>query len=377
MTETNRKEVVDLKMLPLWHGVQPSPDLHCAPFALEVDERGLVRLCAPEITNEVIGRYGKETYNFPTSPPGSSEWGNRLAQRSLDGLLKTFGDVGGLDILELGGGTLYCARHMIENLGANSVKVVDPAVKDRPDVDGLEVMRAYFSEETALTRTYKLIVSFNTLEHVPDPAAFLTAARRHLDDGGRIFLKVPDCAHSLRKGDLGMCTHEHLSYFTPDSLDALLRYTGFERVSQANYLGALQVLARKSEPDPRARWGASAQLLATFSNMSASHMRRLREYGDRHQGQKCAFIGASVGLCNVLYLSRIAERLDIEVYDGDALKTGRYVPGFDRPILLTDDAKLETHSQIFITPVNFFDEIRSGLRHRPGLSDSRISPVFP
>jgi hypothetical protein len=351
--------------------------MRSAPFSLTLDERGLVRLLSPETAASTVEGYGADGYRFPTQPPGSSAWGDNLAKRSLDGLAETTGGLGGLDVMEIGGGTLYCARHMLEEMAARSVTLVDPAAREDPDDDRLRVRREYFSEDMAIERQHALIVTFNTLEHVPDPESFLRAAHGHLSDGGRIFIKVPDCEHSLARGDLGMCTHEHLTYFTPDSLDLLLRRTGFERVAEANYLGALQVLARKAPAEPAARCLSSEALLAGFGEAAGAHLERLRALGRTHRGASTAFIGASVGLSNVLHVSRIAESLDVEIYDGDTQKMGKFMPGFAKPILHTSDSRLESHRHLLIIPVNFFDEIRAGLAGRPGLADARIDQVFP
>jgi len=368
---------VDLGDLPVWHGVQETPALICAPFALAADDMGLIRLDSPETSARTVEGYGGDDYRFPTSPPGSSAWGDNLAHRSLDGLARLVGRLDGLRVLEIGGGTLYCARHMVAQMGAQEVTLIDPAAREEADGDRLRVRREYFSPEAAIESPRDLIVSFNTLEHVPDPIGFLRAAQAHLAEDGRLFLKVPDCGHSLAGGDLGMCTHEHLTYFTSRSLDTLLRATGFERVAEANYLGALQILARKAPADPKARCKETDMLLARFAELSTAHMDRLTGYGDRHRGRRAAFIGASVGLSNVLHLSRIADMLEIEIYDGDSLKTGHYLPGCDRPIQLTDDPGLEAHDVIFVTPVNFYDEIHSQLTQRSGLARARINPVFP
>ncbi len=368
---------VDLGLLPRWRGVEEEPDLHLAPFRLGLDELGVVRLDAPVVAEETVEEYGSEGYRFPTSPPGSSDWGNALAARSLGGLSNLAGRLDGLDVLEIGGGTLYSARHMLDRMGARTVTLVDPAARDDGADPRVRIVRSYFSAETDLGRRFDLVVSFNTLEHVPDPVDFLTGVHRTLADGGRAFIKVPDCERSLELGDLGMCTHEHLSYFTFDSLDVLFRRTGLEVVGQDNYLGALQILVRKTTPREAPPCRSTASLLAAFEKRSKAHIDRLRAFAKSGGRSRVAFVGASVGLCNVLHVSRIADALEVEIFDGDALKTGKYVPGCDRPIRLTSDEALEAHDTIFITPVNFFDEIRRELDRRPGLAGATIRPVFP
>jgi SAM-dependent methyltransferase len=369
-------ECYSVGVLPVWRGAQTGPALQVAPFAFERNKFGVIRLKQSNVLEEVVEAYGHDDYHFITSPPGSSDWGNRLAQKSLDGVNALCGSIAGLDVLELGGGTLYSAQYMVGAMGAASVTVVDPAIAVQPDDRRIRVCRVYFQEDTPVERRYKLIVSFNALEHIPDPLAFLRAAHRNLADDGMIYLKMPECEDSFRMGDLGLCVHEHLSYFTRDSLETLLRCAGFALAGDASYRGALQITARKGKPIADSVCASTSGLLARFGERAEAHVERLRAFAHRHRGESVAFVGASVGLSNALYLSEIAKDMDVEIYDGDSLKTGRYLPGFDKPIRLTGDKSLEKHTQVFITPVNFFDEIEATLRRRPGLGRANLQPVF-
>ncbi len=362
--------------IPFWKGAQAAPEIDNHPFTFERDPAGMIRQIQSSAAEAAIASYASDDYYFQTSPPGSSEWGNHLAQLSLDGVRRTCGDISGLDVLEVGGGTLYNAQYYIHEMGAASVSLVDPAVQEKPDNDQITVYRQYFTAETDLGRKFPIIISLNVLEHVPDPEDFLRAVRNNLSDDGRVFLKMPECEDSLRQGDLGLCVHEHISYFTPNSLDTLMKRTGLERVSEANYLGALQVVARKAEADPSAVCESTKPLLEQFERNFQANLQRLDEFAEQNKGGKAAFIGASAGLANVLNLSTICEKMDIDVFDSDSLKTGRYLPGIKKSIHHINDDLLEGFDAIFISPVNFHDEIAASLRQRPALKDAKIMPVF-
>ena len=79
---------------------------------------------------------------------------------------------------------------------------------------------------------YDTITAFDVLEHTVDPMAFLRAARRLLAPGGRIALTVPNQASLIRRV-MGRrwyfyIPEEHLFYFNPSTIRALLKRTGFE-----------------------------------------------------------------------------------------------------------------------------------------------------
>lgn len=79
--------------------------------------------------------------------------------------------------------------------------------------------------------TVDVAVSFDTLEHVPDPTSFLSQMHKCLKPGGRAFVGVPndrDFLKDICKAYLPFFYHtSHLHYFTKETLTALLEHVGF------------------------------------------------------------------------------------------------------------------------------------------------------
>ncbi|GAB6038260.1 hypothetical protein JCM15519_28190 [Fundidesulfovibrio butyratiphilus] len=83
---------------------------------------------------------------------------------------------------------------------------------------------------------FDLVAAFEVIEHTFDPLAFLASARRALRPGGLVVLSCPNGAgfDILELGpESDSVDHEHLNYFTPDSLRLLLARAGLEFVSNA------------------------------------------------------------------------------------------------------------------------------------------------
>jgi 2-polyprenyl-3-methyl-5-hydroxy-6-metoxy-1,4-benzoquinol methylase len=76
-----------------------------------------------------------------------------------------------------------------------------------------------------------LITMFHVLEHLPDPKAFLTAARQLLRPGGRLIVQVPniDCWQYKVLGSNwnGVDVPRHLHDFRTKDLERLLNQSGF------------------------------------------------------------------------------------------------------------------------------------------------------
>lgn len=77
----------------------------------------------------------------------------------------------------------------------------------------------------------QVVTLWNLLEHVPSPAAVLRQAHSWLAPEGRLFIRVPN-AGSLVARLMGrrwpLLVREHLWYFSPETMERLLRAEGFE-----------------------------------------------------------------------------------------------------------------------------------------------------
>lgn len=89
----------------------------------------------------------------------------------------------------------------------------------------------------------------NVVEHVPDPAGFMTETARILKPGGRVFLTIPNglidrlgyLDHYRRTGKAGASKDGHLYFFGPRALEAVARASGL-RIEQAGSSGLKRTL---------------------------------------------------------------------------------------------------------------------------------------
>lgn len=81
---------------------------------------------------------------------------------------------------------------------------------------------------------FDVITSFEVVEHLVDPLHELGAFHHLLRPGGLLYITTPNfnaLGRSLSKGAWNIVNYpEHLNYFTPSSLDRVLRAQGFERM---------------------------------------------------------------------------------------------------------------------------------------------------
>lgn len=89
-------------------------------------------------------------------------------------------------------------------------------------------------EETDLPHKYfDVIFCLQTMEHMPDPIAFLKSIKPYLKDGGMVYIEVPNRQESLLSiyhnaaYDDFYYHKPHLFYYTPKTLKALFKKAGY------------------------------------------------------------------------------------------------------------------------------------------------------
>lgn len=157
----------------------------------------------------------------------------------------------GLHILDIGcGGGLLCEP--MARLGA-SVVGVDAAERNIPVAQaharhsGLEIdYRHTTAEDLAATgATFDVVLNMEVIEHVADPAAYLTACRTVLKPGGlhicstinrnpkSFAMAIVGAEYVMRWLPKG--THEWSKFITPDELFALLEAAGLQPVDRTGF----------------------------------------------------------------------------------------------------------------------------------------------
>lgn len=95
---------------------------------------------------------------------------------------------------------------------------------------GEAVLQTTFEEAPLTAASFDLVTLWDVLEHVVDPAAVVEKCAEVLRSGGLLALNTPN-VDSLIARSMGsrwpLLLPEHLYYYSPDSLEALLTRSGF------------------------------------------------------------------------------------------------------------------------------------------------------
>ena len=141
--------------------------------------------------------------------------------------------VRGLQVLDLGAGTLQYSRWIKERFGDVLVTAVD--MIDQKSPANLKYVRANLEDPLALeSEQFSTVVAFDVIEHIEDEAGIVSEIMRLLASGGVLIGSVPhDDDGFLPEYNLTFYHRSDLShkrYYTVQSVTNLLKDAGFSGV---------------------------------------------------------------------------------------------------------------------------------------------------
>ena len=206
---------------------------------------------------------------------------------------------------------------------------------------------------------FDCFLSFNFLEHQPDPNAMLQGIYNNLTDDGMGLVTVPSFEDILENGGYYELIRDHLSYFTFESLRFLLERNGFEVLEEEMVNGnSISMIVKKKKKIDISRIKESYPILREQLNTYVDDLRA--------NGKKVAVWRASHQGFSLMATANLGEKLEY-IIDSAPFKQGRYAPASHIPIISPDDALKKPTDAIIIMAPGYTDEIAGIIRQRFGL----------
>lgn len=375
----NSAATLSFESLPIWKGVQSRSVFEVAPFQLSVHQDGYIYQSTERLVLQEVERaYADSKYQFITKPPGNSEWSNRIGNTYISYLEDCFSDLTNKSILEVGAGSFYIARNLITRHAIARYVVVDPAVKDEGELEDTIELRSEYFDADKIEGKFDIVVSFNTLEHVPHPNQFVKDITRVLKSEGKVLLVFPDISEQFNRGDLNSLIHEHMNYFTLASAAFLFASCAFKIVRRDCYEETLYFLL---ESHQNSMSNGETDSESVLQKAKVIFPRNLKETSKRVKrdvaaGKRVAFHGACNGLNNFAFLSGIKPTPNLLVFDSDASKENMYISTLDTPILNAEHPSYKTCDVVYIAAMTYFDEIRDFVHKKHNFPYSKIKRLF-
>ena len=217
-----------------------------------------------------------------------------------------------------------------------------------------------------------VIVANNVLAHVSDLHGFVDGIECLLSEGGIASIEFPYLAELLDHVEFDTIYHEHLCYYSLESVSNLLEGRGL-RVIDVHRLaihgGSLRItVGREGRPSPavaKLRKDESVRGLGTLASVSdfAAQVRSLRReliellHARKAAGRRIAAYGAAAK--GTMLLNAIGAGPDLveAAYDRNPHKHGRLLPGVRIPVLPAERLRQDPPDDLLILPWNFKEEI--------------------
>jgi SAM-dependent methyltransferase len=255
---------------------------------------------------------------------------------------------------------------------------------------GIPTLVEFFDEQLAARlaaegRFADVIHAHNVFAHVPDPNRFALGIKRLLKPGGVAVVEAPYVRDLIDKLEFDTIYHEHFSYYSVSSVEALCRRHGL-LVCDVEMVpihgGSLRLfIAHAGQPVSE----CVVEILAKEKSEGMLTFAHYRDFGDRvarlkqellallrrlqSEGRRLAAYGASAKGSTLMNAFGIDRSLIEFVVDRSSLKQGRFTPGNHLPILPTEALAERRPDYVLLLTWNFAVEIltqQAGFRQRGG-----------
>ena len=238
----------------------------------------------------------------------------------------------------------------------------DPHLVELARAQGLDVTEGF--TETEDTRfaggLYDVFLSFNFLEHQPDPGTMLQAIYRNLEDDAMGLITVPSFEYIMDHNSYYELIRDHLAYYTFETLTTLLERNGFQ-VEECEVINrdTLSVIVKKRPQMD------TENLLECYVNLKRE-MESYMKYLDAWD-KKVAVWGASHQGFTLAATTKLGERARY-IIDSAPFKQGKFAPASHLPIVGPDHFHEHPVDAIIITAPGYTDEIAASIRRKFGTS---------
>ncbi|PIV39139.1 MAG: hypothetical protein COZ98_03775 [Candidatus Omnitrophica bacterium CG_4_8_14_3_um_filter_43_15] len=208
----------------------------------------------------------------------------------------------------------------------------------------LVVVNAYFTKNIRLKRKFSAFACRQVFEHISKPREILSVAYEACKDGAVGLIEVPNAQKTISQNRYFDIFADHINYFTPQSLAALVTKCGFEIIVLSESFGGdyLEVYVRKNKKAHD--FGHRREEDVKFILKNISKYKVVSAWG---AGAKAQAIIAYAG-----------SRLNIKyIFDSDTNKHGKFLPNCPTKILKPASAKIVGNDLIIIFAVSYQDEI--------------------
>jgi SAM-dependent methyltransferase len=284
-------------------------------------------------------------------------------------------------VVEMASNDGYLLQYFVERgipaLGVEPAVNVARAANER----GVPTVAKFFnaataSELKAAGRSADLLLSYNSLDHCPDPNDVVAGMRLLLAPGGIVQVEVPYLRSMIENNQFDTIYHDRFSYFSLLALNVLFERNGlrlFDAQRIPSHGGSLRIRAchaddstRPTQPsvaaqiaDERACGMDGVPYYARFTAMTAQTKHNLLDLLIRLKREGRAVVGYGAPAKGNVLLNYCGIRADFLDYlvDRNPYKRGKFAPGTRLPVHAVATVGQTRPDFLLILPWNIKEEV--------------------
>lgn len=282
-------------------------------------------------------------------------------------------------ILEVGCNDLFLLKQL-EDRG-KFLTGVDPILKDLDEdlTDSKINIIGDFFENVELDQDFDLLICKDALEHVANPKEFTQKIVEQANDETIFYFQFPCLESTIRDLRFDQVFHQHLNYFTVQSVIYMLNDLGCELIDiEFNYehWGALLIAFKKGKYQGKFDadvWNISPDEISNRYKVFKKEMEAVNSRLNYFEGEEVYGFGAALMLPVLsYYLENDFTNLNC-IIDDDPRKDGLYYLNLKVPIKGRDSIKNERDAIFLLTAIASLSNVRSIL---PNLFNLRPKHVI-
>ncbi|MBS5882713.1 MAG: methyltransferase domain-containing protein [Lachnoanaerobaculum sp.] len=195
---------------------------------------------------------------------------------------------------------------------------------------------------------FDAFMSFNFLEHQPNPRTYLKAIYNNLCDEGYGLITVPSFEYIMEQNSFYEIIPDHIAYYSFESLTHLLNICGFEVLEKetVNRDTISMIVKKRKLPD-------ICGIISKKNDIATEVVETVKKYA---KAGKIAIWGASHQGFTLCATTGIADYVYC-IIDSAPFKQGKYAPASHIPIISPDEARKRKLEAIIIVAPGYTNEI--------------------
>ena len=218
-----------------------------------------------------------------------------------------------------------------------------------------------FAEDEAVkleSGPFDAFLSFNFLEHQPNPNGMMRCIYENLTDGGYGLITVPSFEYILEQDGFYELLRDHIANYTQDSLRFLIEKNGFQmlectRINRDTWAMIVQKRPRVDASGLLRNFDLLAQQVNAYLSKRQQAGKTVCVWGASHQGFTA--VSTTALATSIRY-----------IIDSAPFKQGKYAPASHVPIVSPDHFFCEPVDCILIIAPGYTQEIADTIRSKYG-----------